>query len=500
MELVFGSKPCRYLRRVVHAARAQEQTADVIVPDSFPDVERIVYASASAIVRSKECRAGCVSVTGGLRAAALYVPEDGTEPRVLDAYIPFTLRVDDPALTEQTQVILQCAVCSADARMVNSRKVLLRVSVCCTVDGFEPAEQTLYTLTDRPPQLQLREQTYPVLLPVETAEKSFTVSDEITLPGGAALSQLCCFETAAQVDERRVVGNKAVFKGTLCVHALYKTPEGRMQTVSQTVPFSQYCELTDDYESGEAQITMAVTGAQLEPDSAQPEQKLNFAVQLLAQCVVSRTQSVTLIEDAYAIGAAFTPQWADVALESRLDTQTLRQTLRDTLRGEVQSVADCAAYLGLPVQTRTQGGVQLEVPAFVNLLYYDREDALQGASARLSAQSDVALAQEGQCIVQPALLPDTYAAPAPDGAEVRCECQLFVQCFSAGTLRTLCGGTLEAEPRPASRPSVIVRRAERTAALWELAKAYGASADAIRSANDLTGDEVTAGQIVLIPM
>ena len=236
------------------------------------------------------------------------------------------------------------------------------------------------------------------------------------------------------------------------------------------------------------------------PDAAQPEQKLNFAVQLLAQCAVSRTQSVTLIEDAYAIGAAFTPQWADVALESRLDAQTLRQTLRDTLRGEVQSVADCAAYLGLPVQTRTQGGVQLEVPAFVNLLYYDREDALQGASARLSAQSDVALAQEGQCIVQPALLPDTYAAPAPDGAEVRCECQLFVQCFSAGTLRTLCGGTLEAEPRPASRPAVIVRRAERTAALWELAKAYGACADAIRSANDLTGVEVTAGQIVLIPM
>lgn len=500
MELVFAEKPCRYLRRVVHAARAQEQTADVIVPDSFPDVERIVYAGASAIVRSKECRAGSVSVTGGLRAAALYVPDDGSQPRVLDAYIPFTVRLDDPALTEQTQVIVQCGVCSADARMVNSRKVLLRVSVCCTADGFEPAEQTLYTLSSRPPQLQLREQTYPVLLPVETAEKSFTVSDEIMLPTGAALGQLCCFDTAPQVDERRVVGNKAVFKGTLCVHALYKTPEGRMQTVSQIVPFSQYCELSGEYDDGEAQITMAVTGAQLEPDAAQPEQKLCFAVQLLAQCTVSRMQSVTLLEDAYAIGAELTPQWCEVALESRLDAQTLRQTLRDTVHADVQSVAECAAYLGLPVQTRVQGGVHLEVPAFVNLLYYDRDDALQGASARLAAQCDVALAQEGQCIVQPALLPDTYAAPTPDGAEVRCDCQLGVQCFSGQTLRTLCGGELEAQPRPVSRPSVIVRRAEQGSALWELAKTYGASVDAIRSANDLTGDEIAAGEIVLIPM
>ena len=138
---------------------------------------------------------------------------------------------------------------------------------------------------------------------METAEKSFTVSDEIMLPTGAALGQLCCFDTAPQVDERRVVGNKAVFKGTLCVHALYKTPEGRMQTVSQIVPFSQYCELSGEYDDGEAQITMAVTGAQLEPDAAQPEQKLCFAVQLLAQCTVSCMQSVTLLEDAYAIGA-----------------------------------------------------------------------------------------------------------------------------------------------------------------------------------------------------
>ena len=42
--------------------------------------------------------------------------------------------------------------------------------------------------------------------------------------------------------------------------------------------------------------------------------------------------------------------------------------------------------------------------------------------------------------------------------------------------------------------------AAQSGALWELAKTYGASVDAIRSANDLTGDEIAAGEIVLIPM
>ena len=503
MELVFESSPCAYLRRIVHETRTQEQTADVIVPDSCPDVERIVYASASAIVRSKECRAGSVVVSGGLRSSALYVPEGEQMPRVLDAYIPFSIRVDHPALTEQSQIVLTCGVAGAEARMLNSRKVLLRVNVCCTVDGFEPAELTTYTLRQQPPQLRVRCQEYPMLLPAATGEKSFAMSEELTLPSGSTMEQLCCYEAIPLVEERRIVADKAVFKGVLAVKVLYLDTTQTLRVLTQQLPFSQYCELAQSFDDDDAevQVCMAVTGAQLEPDSTQDAQRLMLSMQLLAQCVVRTVQTVTACEDAYAIGAALEAQWQTEVLEPQLDAQTARQPLRGQLDADAQSVVDSTVYLGAPEQTRVDGGVQVRVPASVNVLYYDRAGALQGARGRVQAEDTVALAQQGRCVVQAVVEDSGYTAADGGGLEVRYACQLSVQTYAEQTLRTLCGGTLTPEEqRPCDRPSVIVRRCSARCALWDAAKKYGADAEAIRSANHLTGDELPEGQIVLIPL
>ena len=69
MELSFQTLPMRYLGNPIQGSQTQEQTAEVIVPDSCPDVARIVYTSASVIVRGKECRTGSVLVSGGIRAS-----------------------------------------------------------------------------------------------------------------------------------------------------------------------------------------------------------------------------------------------------------------------------------------------------------------------------------------------------------------------------------------------------------------------------------------------
>lgn len=159
MELSFETRPVRYLGHILHETGRQEETAEVIVPDSCPDVERVVFASASALLRGTECRAGSVLISGGIRASALCVPEDGTSPQKLDAYLPFSLRMEHTAIAERTQVFPELFVRQADARLVNSRKILFRVDLGCTLDGYEQKELNVYTLQSPPQQLQLRTQT-----------------------------------------------------------------------------------------------------------------------------------------------------------------------------------------------------------------------------------------------------------------------------------------------------------------------------------------------------
>ena len=136
MELVFQNKTSAFLQQILHETRSQEQTAELIVPDSFPDAARIVSSCAEAILRGKECRQGSVTVSGAIRAGVLYMPDDESAPRALNAYVPFSLRIDHPAATEQMQSLLDLRVRSVDARMIHSRKVLLRVNLGCELTGF----------------------------------------------------------------------------------------------------------------------------------------------------------------------------------------------------------------------------------------------------------------------------------------------------------------------------------------------------------------------------
>jgi hypothetical protein len=501
MELVFETKTASWLQPVIRQTRSQEETAEIIVPDSCPDIGRIVFTGAAAVLRQKECRAGSALVTGGVRAAVLCMPEDNSGPRVLDAYLPFSLRFDQPGVTDETRLSVQLQVRSADARLIHSRKALVRVTVGCTAEGWNEAEETFPAIQDPPEALQLKKQSYPLLLPSEQAEKAFVLSEELELPAGKPdAARVCFFDARPAVLESKLVGSKAVFKGVLDVHLLYLSPEGGADVFSQQLPFSQYCELRHEYDEDALAVVPAVTGAELEPDGEEGRRFL-LTVQVTAQCLASAVRQEELCEDAYAVKGRFTPEWREYQLDCRLDGQTLRAPLQGAVKAPARAVVDSAVYLGEIAQERTAGGVRVRVPASVNVLYLDEQGALQGASGAAEAVCETALAENGVCFARASLAPGGFAAPAAGGAEPRCDVLLELGSSAKESLRTLSGGTLEEEEKAgAERPSVVLLRSRTRQPVWNLAKKYGTTVEAIRQANRLEADLAEEGELLLIPM
>ena len=502
MELVFQNKTSAFLQQILHETRSQEQTAELIVPDSFPDCARIVSSCASAILRGKECRQGSVTVTGAVRAGVLYVPEDESAPRALDAYVPFSLRIDHPSATEQMQSLLELRVRSVDARMIHSRKVLLRVNLGCELTCFAQTSETFYTLTQPPAELQVKEQTYPILLPTETAERSFVVDEQLELPAGKPeIEHICWYTAQPLVTERKLIGNKAVFKGLLAVKALYQAADGSLNVFSQELPFSQYCELEQDYEQDALTLLPAVTGAELELLQDGQGRKLQLTVNLLVQALVQALRPVELCEDAYVTRGTFEPEWKQYALACRLDAQQLHETLRESFPAPVRAVIDSTLYLDFPEQSRTQTGVQVKAPCSVNIVYLDDDGAVQGLTGRAQTATEIALSENGVCSARVSVGRDGFAAPGSGGTDVRYDLLFELEYSAHQTLQSLCGGKLEPDAqRKERRPSVIIRRTERAQSVWELAKQYSTTVQAISQANQLPGDQIERGEMLLIPI
>ena len=73
-----------------------EEASETVVPDTMPDVERILCADGTALIRSKELGDGHISLAGSVQCTVLYAPEGGAGICALDVGIPAALELDAP--------------------------------------------------------------------------------------------------------------------------------------------------------------------------------------------------------------------------------------------------------------------------------------------------------------------------------------------------------------------------------------------------------------------
>lgn len=83
---------------------------------------------ARCFSRQRETVDGSVRVTGTARTAVLYLPEEGETPCCLTLNIPFLCSGDHPAIQSGCLAHVSARVISADAQVLNPRKILARWS------------------------------------------------------------------------------------------------------------------------------------------------------------------------------------------------------------------------------------------------------------------------------------------------------------------------------------------------------------------------------------
>ena len=502
MELTFQNQTYHYLRNTIRDTRFQEETTDIIVPDSYPDIASIADSSADAVLRGKDCRDGSLTVAGGVKGTILYIPEDQSHPRNLDVYIPFSVKFDHPSMKADSQVICSLRVRSVDAKMINSRKAMLRVNLGCEICAYEGAAEELYELKDVPQELQIKTATYHTVLAQETGEKSFSVNDMLEIPTGKpSVLQIYRFHCRPELTDEKLIGNKAVFKGVLRCRMLYLSDNYRIYNYEENLPFSQYCELHGDYDDENICTHISVTGYDVDQAGLTDGRQIPVSINLLAQCVVSAQRDITVIEDAYTTSGMLQPQWAEVPFDGVLDHQNQLQALRHRLSGELREVLDTQVYWDYPEILRNADHTSIKVPATIRIVGYNNDDILCSLFGKSEIKHELILSENAFCHVIAVPVGEDIAAAEGRETEAKCSVRLCISCFSKEKLKMLCGGAiLDANEDGSDIPSVIVRPVEAGVALWDLAKQYGTTVTDIQSANQLSGEVLSENMTWLLPI
>jgi hypothetical protein len=182
----FEEKSLKYYRRLCEASLCHEETMEVIVPDNMPDAAAVIDADGVALLRENEALNGRFKVSGIADAYVIYRAEDGSGPRRLNIQLPFEAAGECPGLTDMGRLIAACRLASAEARMINSRKLLVKTEVCVEAAAFVQ-EQIRYAskTPDGGGDMQLLEKRAELCLVADVTEKTFAVGEDFALPSSS---------------------------------------------------------------------------------------------------------------------------------------------------------------------------------------------------------------------------------------------------------------------------------------------------------------------------
>lgn len=496
MELTFQKTNFDCLRQILWQTHNEEQTQELKLPDAYPDIGRVLCTWGQVMIRSKQWNTGGMTASGGVMVWVLYAPEDGSEPRSVETWIPFQMRWDFPETERDGTIRLHCLLRSADSRSISARKLMVRVCVSVLGEALEPTSVEMGVPREVPEDVQLLRKSYPVRLPKEAGEKVFQMDEELPLSASEA-EKIMYYTMEPAVHDRKVLADKVVFRGTARVHILYRTPENMLKAWDGEIPFSQYTELGREYgPDATASVVPLVTGVELEQtDQGAMRLKGNIS----GQYVIYATDTIELVEDAYSPRREVTVQTGELSMPALLDCCQQTMHMDQSAQMDIGKIVDVSFYTEHPATVKDGMNVQLSVPGQFQLLYQDADGRLQCALQRVDSTWNLECG-DGCCVNSSARISGRpEAAISPDGAAMQCDVFVNATVSMQQGLDMVQGLQLgQLQEQDPARPSLILKRAgEQT--LWDIAKECGSTVETIRQANRLA-DEAQPEQMLLIPV
>lgn len=485
MEVNFVGSSLKYEERIGELTFTCEETAELVVPDALPDVSEILMADGQSFLRGKEAKKNALVVSGLSEVTVLYCAEDG-DLRKLRLEMPFAGENACAGLTETDWLSASVCLMSAEARILNSRKVAVKTEISIRVSAWSP--RMLEWAKDAPETetLELKKETCVAFPVTEVTEKTFEVSDTLPLPAGKPpVGEILYSRAGIQQEEANPVGGRLILRGTAFLSVVYLSLSGETAEADLRMPWSAVLDAASDGEEQSCAVELALTGLHTELN----EGGISVDLGGVAQAEVYTRTELCYLTDAYSTAFALTPetQTAKLTGACKRSEQTDVLTLHLEGRQPPRSLTAIFACCGRPRQEKEL----CRVPVTVKALCAGED----GKTILLTGQ--------GEAVCRGMMNPgfrtgELYASVSSGGAEVRVPVIFSGMQEEIKTLTLLTGAAAEDAPQETGEFTAVLLRTRPGDTVWELGKRKRLPCAAIRSVNGLESDEEPAPGTLLL--
>lgn len=509
MDLSVKRDTVRINEPVFESTAAHPVECDVVLPDYCPDIARILKTDTHAAVNTKTLETGRLTVGGTFCVKIIYVPDNSSAIRCFAYENDFTHTFDAPGIDQDDMARARAKVDYINCRMIGPRRLQIKSSISISVKVCRHREEEFVTDCEDD-RVEMLSRQMKVSSLIGTVERPFNIEEELEVGyGKPPVAAIIRSDAAAVVQDYKVISNKIIAKGELLLHTLYSPDisDSGLEVMDHTVPISQIIDLEGVDEDSVCTVSFTVQNikADVSADSDGENRMLTVDATMNALASAHRTQDFTAVADAYSPVYEMNIQMKPVALERVSDVIRTNEAVRllvEAPEDGMSAVTDCMVRAESASARMDGKNLVISGEMAVSLMGTD----MQGGPAGIEKAMPYTITEQlsspcenMRCEPEINVVSCAYSL-SPNGIDVRADCALSVVVFAVSNENLVSEMNLdETKPRQCRQKTLTLYFADKGERLWDIAKRYNTSMDAIRRENTLETDSMPERSMLLIP-
>ena len=495
----------------------QEQTVelDYILPDYYPDIFRLIRCQTIPVITSYSVNGDKLSYELRCDINILYCSEEDSVLRCVTQRQSFSRTVDLGAFCESPEVNLKPKTEHINFRAVNKRRLDVRGAVSVKISvSCEKQQEVISDAFGM--NIQVKKTPVRYASKRITLDKIVHISEDTELsPAQSAVQSIIKCECKVSDCEIKMISGKLLAKGEAIAELLYASEnngKGTVEAMKFSLPYSQIIDIEEIDESFDCTLTPIVINCEITPSAGKNGENtiLKSDIEIRLVCCAVKTSTVMLATDAYSTVYPCETSISTIKTEQQPVTYSEKRTLSAKLADEDSVPQTIYSMWCTPknINTRVSNdGKSVVVSGMLTwsmaamdssgmMIMPDRDEAFE-ETINISENINGCTISADVCVGDV-----SYNISAEGILTAKTVIDIRLSISSCGTITAITELSVDdsiKKERDGDYSIKLYYGAENEE-IWDIAKRYSTSAAAVMEENELDGERLKNGGMLLIPI
>lgn len=514
MEFKLNKEEILTAETILSTVQEQSVELDYVLPDYYPEIFKIIKCIVTPRAASYSLNGNKLTYDISVSVKVLYCAEGSSAVKVIEQKLMYTKTAEMGRAGENPNVTINMRTDYVNCRAVNQRRIDIRGAVSAEILVTDVSRSELISDAFG---MDICVKKIPISFPVNRlfTTKQISVAEDLELGmSKPSIDSIIFFDAAVSSTDKKVIANKMVAKGELCINMLYTYSDGDnagIEPMQFTLPFSQIIDFDGIDERFDCFVDADILSCEAEPkaDGEGNTKVVDCNISLMIKCSAYRTASVELAVDEYSTKYGCSHSVSTVKIESMPQYINYSGIIRSSV--ETADTIDCVYCARCSIKSFTSafdkesGSIKIDGTAIYNIIVCG-EDGMATSADKEDAFTLSIPADElsENCSISVKVIPLTCSYSISSGNSVDIKTDIKV-CGTASCIETVDGlsdifideNTIYEHD---DNCAVKLYFASAGESLWDIAKRYKASEDAISEENDVDSSNIADNCMLIIPM